>query len=113
MPQMQPARVEAVRLDSAVGMRGKVAFFQVAESDSFPRCVNQAWTPIRRLAVVLDESHDVRAFGQHKQPLLQSHEQVIDLPRLVLGLVPFDLAKGEGAQFSVEAEENSVASVSF
>ena len=68
---------------------------------------------VRRLAVVLDEGHDVGAFGQHQQPLLQPHEQVIDLPGFVLGFVLLDFANGKGVQFAVVAEQNSVAAVSF
>ena len=68
---------------------------------------------VRRLAVVLDEGHDVGAFGQHKKPLLQPHEQVIDLPGFVLGFVLLDFTNGKGVQFAVVAEQNSVTAVSF
>jgi hypothetical protein len=51
------------------------------------------------------------AWVQKTSPLLQPHEQVIDLPGLVLGFVLLDFTNGQGVEFSVVAEENPVASV--
>src|SRR6516162_563489 len=68
---------------------------------------------VRRFALVLEERHDMRAIGQHNQPLLQRDEQVLDLPGLVFGLVLFDFANGKSARCSVVAEQNPEASVSF
>ena len=113
MAEVQLAGVEAVGLDGAVGVGGEVAVFQVAEGDGLARGIGERRPGVRRLAVVLDEGHDVGAFGQHQQPLLQPHEQVIDLPGLVLGFVLLDFANGKGVQLAVVAEENSVASVSL
>ena len=113
MAEMQLAGVEAVGLDGAVGVGGEVAVFQVAEGDGLTRGVGERRPGVRRLAVVLDEGHDVGAIGQHDQPLLQPHEQVIDLPGLVLGFVLLDFANGKGVQLAVVAEENPVASVSL
>lgn len=52
-----------------------------------------------------------KAVGQYDQPLLQPHEQIIDLPGFVLGFVLFDFTKGKGVQLPVVAEHNSVAAV--
>ena len=52
-------------LDGAVAVRSQVAVFQVAESNGLARNVSQPRPDVRRLAVVLDEGHDVGAFGQH------------------------------------------------
>ncbi len=111
--EVQLAGVEAVGLDGAVAVRGEIAVFQVAEGDGLPRGVGQRRPGVRRLAVVLDEGDDVGAIGQHDQPLLQPHEQVIDLPGFVLGFVLLDFTNGKGVQLAVVAEQNSVTAVSL
>jgi hypothetical protein len=45
---------------------------------------------------VLDEGDDVGALGQHQQPLLEAHQQGIDLAGLVVGLLRGDFANGKG-----------------
>ena len=109
---MQPAGVEAVGLDGAVGVRGQVAIFQVAEGDGLARGGGERRPGIRRLAIVLDEGHDVGAVRQHQQPLLQPHEQIIDLPGLVLGFGLFDRADGEGVPPAV-VHELAVVRIAF
>jgi hypothetical protein len=93
--------------------RGLVAVFQLAESDCPPWGVRKCRPDVRRTAVVLDEGHDVKAFGQDDQLLLKPHEQVGDLLGFVLGFVPCDLAEGEAVQFAVVAELNAVAPVAL
>ena len=85
--------VEAIGLDGPVGVSGEVAVFEMADGDDLAGRIGQRWPDVRRVAVVLDKRHDVRAVGQHDQPLFESHEQVIDLPDVVLGLVLLDFAK--------------------
>ena len=53
---------------------------------------------------MLDEGDDVGAIGQHQQLLLEPHEQVIDLPGLVLGFRLFNGTDGEGVPPAVVAE---------
>jgi hypothetical protein len=62
---------------------------------------------------VFEEGHDVDALGQHEEPLLEPHEEVLDLAGLGLGLVGLDLPDGEGELFASEAEKNSVTAVPF
>jgi hypothetical protein len=85
----------------------------VAESDSLAGCVGQRRPDIWRVAIVLDEGDNVNAVRQHEEPLFEAHEQVINLPGLVLGFVLLDFTNGKGMQFSMVAEENPVASVSL
>ncbi len=85
----------------------------MAEGDGLSGRIGQRRSDVRRLAGMFREGQNVRAFGQHDQPLLESLEQVIDLRRFILGLVLLDLANGEGVQLTVVAEKNSETSVSF
>jgi hypothetical protein len=62
---------------------------------------------------VVQFSGSTIAPGQHQQPLLQPHEQVIDLPGFGLGFVLPDFTNGKAVQFAVVAEQNSVAAVSL
>jgi len=57
--EVQLVGVEAVGLDGAVGMRGEVALFQMAQGNGLTRRVGQRRPDIRRLAVMLDEGDDV------------------------------------------------------
>ncbi len=113
MAEVDFAGGEAVRLDGAVGVGGEVAFVEMREGDGLAGGVGECRACLRRLAVMLDEGHDVRAFRQHQQPLLQPHEQVVGLPGLVLGLVLRDFANGKAVQLAAVAEENPVAAVPF
>ena len=112
MAEMHLACVEAVGLNGAVGVSCEVAVTQQAEGDDLSRGVCERRPDIRRLAVVFDEGHNVGAIWQHQKPLLQPHEQVIDLPGFVLGFILLDFANGKSVQFAVVAEQNSVAAVS-
>src|SRR5579875_1467764 len=103
---MQLTSIETIGLDGPVGMGGEVALFQAAEGDGLPGRISQLRPDVWGLAVMLDEGHDVGTFRQHDQPLLQPHEQVIDLPSLVFGLVLLDLTNGKGVQLAVVAEKN-------
>ncbi len=53
---------------------------------------------------MLDEGNNVHAFGQDDEALLQTHEEVIDLPGLVIGLLVADGTHGEGVPLAVVHE---------
>jgi hypothetical protein len=81
------------RLLEGVLVRGQVAVAEVGQRQ-LPHLVRDRLHVGRRLAVELEEGDDVEAGRQLDQSLLQSHQQVINLCRLGLGLLARDLAEG-------------------
>jgi len=61
---MELAGIEAacLILDGAVGVGGEVAVFEIPECYRLAGSVGERRPDIRRLAVTLDEAHDVNAF---------------------------------------------------